>query len=86
MCLVPAVACAGIYPNYILYASLRFLSAVCLPIIWVNQSVYCYEIFSPKVSTKNDILDDIVSPGKSNDLGDINVFFSNLKCSSVKVK
>ncbi len=51
------MACAGIYPNYALYATLRFLSAMCLPVLWVNHSVYSYELFSPKVKRLINVLE-----------------------------
>ncbi len=46
--LIPVTLGSGFVPSYASYAFLRWVTCVCMPIVWVNNIVYMLETFTPK--------------------------------------
>ena len=46
--IVPATLASGFVPSYGAYAFLRWVICVCIPVVWVNNTVYMLETFTPK--------------------------------------
>ena len=58
--MVPATLGSGFVPSYGAYAFLRWVICVCMPVVWVNNTVYMIETFTPKAGWK--ILQYILGP------------------------
>merc|ERR1712241_406954 len=60
--MIPVVMFAGYAPNYETYATLRFVSATCLPIMWISGHVLTLELFGKEFRKSIAMVKDFFAP------------------------
>ena len=60
--MIPVVMFAGYSPNYEIYAVLRFVSATCLPIMWISGHVLTLELFGKEFRKSIAMVKDFFAP------------------------
>merc|ERR1712241_497360 len=60
--MIPVVMFAGYAPNYETYAALRFVSATCLPIMWISGHVLTLELFGKEYRKSIAMVKDFFAP------------------------
>ena len=60
--MIPIVMFGGFSPNYATYASLRLVSATCLPIMWISGHVLTLELFGKEYRKSIAMVKDFFAP------------------------